>query len=46
MSVPASAALPSVNEPLNVDTVPKYVHSHPDQLELLQEILLLIIPLE
>ena len=38
MSVPVSTALPSVNEPLDVDVLLKYVHSHPEQIALMQDI--------
>ena len=38
LSVPVSTALPSVNEPLDVDVLLKYAHTHPEQIALMQDI--------
>ena len=38
MSVPVSTALPSVNEPLDVDVLLNYAYAHPEQLALLHDI--------
>ena len=39
MSVPVVPALPSVNEPIDIDIVLNYARSHPEQLELLNHII-------